>query len=367
MGFLSGLVGAQNQYQATQNFDPAQLQQSNYGNAVNQILGSQPSNVRPDASVVDLSQSNNAQQGQQALEKMLLNQAQGNGPSVAQNQLNQATQRNIANTQSQLGSVRGMNPAQTARLVLQNAATQNQNVAGDAATLRAQEQLGAMGGLGNVLGQERQQNIGQALGATQAGIETIGANTARDVAGTQRLGTLGGLQNAQNQANIENTLGTQRNNLAGQSINAGIAGQNARTNAGIAGGILGSLGSVMGLGSVGGGGGGGGASSTNAMIGASGGAPVPFKEGGEVPGKAKVDGDSGKNDTVPAMLSPGEIVVPRSKSKDPEMAKEFIDALQRAKSKKDGPSGYSKVLQAHDDLHNRLSRLEKMAYGGMAR
>ncbi len=42
--------------------------------------------------------------------------------------------------------------------------------------------------------------------------------------------------------------------------------------------------------------------------------------GGHVPGKANVEGDSEKNDTVPAMLSPGEIVVKRSKAQNPEEA-----------------------------------------------
>lgn len=37
-----------------------------------------------------------------------------------------------------------------------------------------------------------------------------------------------------------------------------------------------------------------------------------FNEGGVIPGKAKVKGDSEKNDTVPALLSPGEIVIPRT-------------------------------------------------------
>ncbi len=42
-------------------------------------------------------------------------------------------------------------------------------------------------------------------------------------------------------------------------------------------------------------------------------------DGGAVPGKAKVRGDSLKNDIVPAMLSPGEVVIPRHvmQSKDP--------------------------------------------------
>ncbi len=43
---------------------------------------------------------------------------------------------------------------------------------------------------------------------------------------------------------------------------------------------------------------------------------ICMKLGGHVGGEAKVDGDSEENDTVPAMLSPGELVIPRSVPKD---------------------------------------------------
>ena len=48
---------------------------------------------------------------------------------------------------------------------------------------------------------------------------------------------------------------------------------------------------------------------------------LTFAEGGTVPGKANVMGDSSKNDTVPALLSPGEVVIPRSKMQDPANAR----------------------------------------------
>lgn len=42
------------------------------------------------------------------------------------------------------------------------------------------------------------------------------------------------------------------------------------------------------------------------------GGQMDYRSGGKVPGKSKVKGDSPKNDIVPARLSPGEIVLPRS-------------------------------------------------------
>jgi hypothetical protein len=50
---------------------------------------------------------------------------------------------------------------------------------------------------------------------------------------------------------------------------------------------------------------------------------ICMKLGSYVPGKAAVDGDSEKNDTVPAMLSPGELVIPRSVPKDGPHMEQF--------------------------------------------
>lgn len=53
--------------------------------------------------------------------------------------------------------------------------------------------------------------------------------------------------------------------------------------------------------------------------------------GGMVPGQASVPGDSLKNDTVNAKLSPGEIVIPRSIAQAPnaaELAAQFVAAVR---------------------------------------
>lgn len=50
---------------------------------------------------------------------------------------------------------------------------------------------------------------------------------------------------------------------------------------------------------------------------------ICMKLGGHISGKAKVEGDSEENDTVPAMLSPGELVIPRSVPKDGAHMEEF--------------------------------------------
>lgn len=80
-------------------------------------------------------------------------------------------------------------------------------------------------------------------------------------------------------------------------------------------------------------GGGGGSSSMMSML------PMlaAAKDGGKVGGKANVPGNSLQNDRVPAMLSPGEIVLPRSvtKSSDPiGNASKFVAAVLAKESRK---------------------------------
>jgi hypothetical protein len=69
---------------------------------------------------------------------------------------------------------------------------------------------------------------------------------------------------------------------------------------------------------------------SSSSLGAYKGGQINMKQGGGVPGKAKVKGDSIKNDTIPAMVSPGEIVIPRSIVNDsdaPKKAAEFVAAI----------------------------------------
>jgi hypothetical protein len=63
-----------------------------------------------------------------------------------------------------------------------------------------------------------------------------------------------------------------------------------------------------------------------------GGEVLEMRNGGSVPGIPKVPGNSPKNDTVPALLSPGEVVVPRTAAHNPDMAANFVRHLQRSVS-----------------------------------
>lgn len=78
-----------------------------------------------------------------------------------------------------------------------------------------------------------------------------------------------------------------------------------------------------------------------------------LSEGGKIQGKAKVDADSEVNDNVPALLSPGEVVIPRSAMKSAEDAHDFLDRIIQ---KNEGPS-YKSIMQAKEQFH-------KMSHGG---
>jgi hypothetical protein len=235
--------------------------------------------------------------GQQALAQQLQAQAMGVGPSVAQEALKQAMNRGTKQTTAAMASQKGINPALAQRMAADIGAQGMQETAAQGAQLRAQEQLGAQGALGGLYGQMGQQAL-----------------TAQ--------GQMLAAQQAQNQ------------------INAGIEAQNAANIAGLAGGFLNAAGSAATMGMMR--------------------QPVAKAHGGKIEGKAKVPGDHEANDTVPAMLSPGEIVIPRSKASDPAKAKEFVDNLLKSdKRGGDDDMSYGKVLEAHRKLQARVKELEE--------
>lgn len=70
------------------------------------------------------------------------------------------------------------------------------------------------------------------------------------------------------------------------------------------------------------------------------------ESGGEVPGEAEVSGDSPRNDKVPALLSPGEVVLPRSVARNPQPTR-VMDFLKRMRPAKPAhPDDVATVLHA---------------------
>lgn len=169
--------------QSTLNFDPSQLQENNYGNAIQQSqANAQAANGQ--AAATGQQQAN--------LAGALLAQSNGSGPSLAQSQLTNATQQNAAAAAGQAASMRGVNPALAARMAGQNQAAAGQAAAGQSAQARAQDQLNAQSQLGTALNAQRTGDVSQ-------------VNAANSL-----LGSAGALQNTQNANNIQNLTDAQK-------------------------------------------------------------------------------------------------------------------------------------------------------------
>lgn len=277
-----------------------------------------------------------APQNLQSAFQMAQTGAQGGGPNPAQAQLAQNTASNTANQAALMAGQRGtsQNSGLMARQIAMQGGANQQQAVGQAATLQAQQQL-AQQQLMSQIAQQQLSAQGQATGV-------LGQQA---LAGQQNvLGAVGNYQNAQAGA-------TGNANALNASIEQGNA---ARQQAAIGGGLS-AIGSFMSLGGGGApqepsmqtdfGGGGGGRGGVKAM--AHGGVVngprsqmhghiANYKAGGMISGKAPVQGDSPKNDNVQAMLSPGEVVIPRSvmQAKDPgKAAAKFVAALLARKGK----------------------------------
>lgn len=358
MGFLGSLAKATTaQNESNISVDPSQ-QSNQYLPGANSAL----SNALGAGKMFD---SNMA--AEQQLANMYTQMSQGQGPNPAQQMLSNQTGQNVAQQAALMGSQRGAssNAGMIARQAGQQGGAIQQNATGQAALLQAQQQMAAQQALGGLYGQMGNQNLQFQANNSNLFGTAAGANYNQV---QQHLAA----QQMQSQIN-QNNADTANNALKGLASGSGAA-------ASMAGGIQGgnSQQGGGGGGSVGGGGGGAGAMAgmmfgmaqggqvpqqapmpqmmpTQAMPSMgpqsfagkflSGMAPMPsgqqfstgmadsapaltqhiarLSAGSYVPGRANVGGDSKQNDTVPAMLSPGEIVIPRSMANDPDKAAAF--------------------------------------------
>jgi len=283
---------------------------------------------------------------QQALANQLQGVANGTGPNPAQAQLANSTGNNIAAQSALMAGQRGAgaNVGLLARQIGQQGANINQQSAGQAAALQAQQQLGAMGALQQqqgMLGNLATQQVGQQSGALQ-NLNAMDQNEQNMLLNSvaQQNNSRVGNQNSINAANASSNDVLYK--LGGAALGGALGGAGVGTmvssvlpgdtihspvsNGGFAqGGIVDGPISIAG----------------KHLKGFAKGGPVSgtmlAAHGKQVPGKAAVKGNSLKNDTVPAMLSPGEIVIPRNvvNSKDaPDQAARFVAAVLAKKGKK---------------------------------
>jgi hypothetical protein len=257
---------------------------------------------------------------QASLAEALRAQAEGRGPSLAQMQYQRALEASQAAAASQLASARGLSPAQAQRLLITRQAGAQAAAASQSAQLRLQEQQAAQAALGNLLGQRRQQ-------------ELLGGQLAAGLYGT--AGSLG-TQQAISQAEID-----QR--AKGMVLGYGKEQQEVEQKR---------SGAIAGAGAAG-------AEGLFKAMTAARGREMPTRE---IPGKAKFKGDTRSNDTVPALLSPGEIVLPRSVAQAPDApqkAMKFVDAIK--KQKRPSPKAFAQALARLNELEARLNAMEALA------
>lgn len=363
---------------------------------------------------------------QQGLAEQLAQMSQGGGPNPALAQLQQATGQNVAQQAALMGSARGgsANAGLMARQAAQQGSNIQQQAVGQGATMQAQQQLGAI----NALGQQQQAmgNTSTMIGNTMGQMGGMAnQQVANQLAGTGALTNA----TANNQAQITGGLQQQnaqrlQNIQQANSAQAGIEQVAAKGEQDTRSGIFSALGKAIALSeggevpqtvispfaqSSGGGGGGGGPDIGQIMklaaVAMADGGKVPMQysggsqqdrqsrgqqaqsgvmkaaqdnpiskamawlsksEGGPIPGQANVHGDSYSNDTVPTMLSPGEIVVPRSKASDPDKASEFVRNV--IDKKPNSYKGFEKVNSTDHatTLRNQAGHQIMIAHGALS-
>ena len=293
---------------------------------------------------------------QQALANQLGAMAQGQGPTPALNQLNQSTGANVNQQAALMAGQRGAgaNAGLMARQAAQQGANTQQQSVGQAATLQAQQQLGSIGALqaqqGNMAALAGTQ-VGQQQNAINSQAQTALQQQQQQLAQQQGINQIQAGQGAQQATQIGQIGGGIASGL-GSAVTGALSAPAAATVAPASANYMSGVGTSYAEG--------GeipsqtgydaikkenykGKSKLGQLMYASGGKvdkmPINIKDGGHVPGKAKVGGakDSYSNDTVPAILSPQEIVLPRSvtMSSDPAgNAAKFVSAIKNRKGKK---------------------------------
>jgi hypothetical protein len=372
MGFVGGLLGFGSKggkWNAQQTDLLQGVNEGQTSNAYNQAqtgLGQQQAFLQSLAAQNGIGNQSSVFGQQQQLANQLQGLANGTGPNPALQQLQNTTGQNVANQAALMAGQRGAsaNTGLLARQAAMQGAGIQQQAVGQGAALQAQQQIAAMQAL------QQQQNMMGNLASTQVGQQGSALTGYNQAAQSEQQNLL----NAMGQYNNARVSNISQQNAA----NAGIQGQVAKGQNDLLGGIVGGLGAAAMPKAAHGGlvksyaeggpvgpqsiaakfmtgfnsGYNGGQSAVenpnltpqqnfiNTMepglqrgmaTGVSAGIGRMFAaHGSMVPGKAEVSGDSYKNDKVPAILSPGEVVIPRSvmQSKNPaEGAAKFVQAI----------------------------------------
>lgn len=326
MGAVSGLLGVAGGAggtgfagpQAANVLNPTTVAQANTSYDQNQA------SLQSQQQLLQAIQGQNGLQNQSNVYNQLQGVANGTGPNPAQIMLNQATGANVANQAALMAGQRGA--SQNAGLIARQAAQQGANIqqqaVGQGASMQAQQSLNAIGAAGNLATQQAGQQIGQTntnVGAQQSEQQNLLNSIA------QQNNSNVGMQSNVNSANA--SLASSAMGNTGKLIGGGLSALGPAAAAAAEGGII-TKGGVSGP-----------RSQYGKMLACGGNVGSSLKDGGHVPGKPAVGGakNSYKNDTVKALLSPGEIVLPRSvtQSNDPMgAAAKFVQAVMAKRGNK---------------------------------
>lgn len=303
------------------------------------------------------------QGNQRLMSTDLANQAAGiGGPSPEQAMLQQQTGQNTSMQAALMAGQRGAssNPALMAKQIAQQGAANQQNAAGQSATMAQQRMLGAQNQRLQ-LEQSMAQNSLQAQNISQAALASQNKDITAGVLGAQN--TVAGV-NANNQSSS--------NNLIGGVLGAGAIAAAMLLNKGgkvkpkgyESGGIIrydeaadpGTPPAQQQSGSF--------MSSIMGGLQTAGAISALMSKGGPVPGKSEVKGNSPKNDKVPALLSPGEVVIDKETLKDKgavgKAARLVADHIENKNAKGSDEVGTDKANEFMKHL-----KPQKKGYGGV--
>lgn len=377
MGFISGLLGGGGSAGGKAP-EAAKLTTPTTAAQANTAYDQTQQGIAQQQNFVNALQAQNGIGNQSNVYNQLQGVVNGTGPNPAQAQLAQATQANTANQAALMAGQRGSasNPALIARQAAMQGAANQQNAAGQAATMQANQSLGALNAQGNLATQmvgQQAQGV-QGLNASAQGQQ---GQLLNSIAGqnTSAVGNQASVNNANAQLLAGKNAGQA--NMFGSLLGAagtvvgGIYG-------GPAGAALGGMaGSSIGGALAGGKGDAGSPAGDDTQVAFKGGeiqpvgprshfgkhlmakggpvhkAPVllspgektltpdqavsviaknkdPMSAGKTVPGKAKVSGakDTLKNDTHATELEPGSIVIPRSVTQGEDAHKKAADFVK---------------------------------------
>ncbi len=334
-----GILGALGGLFAGDGPKPANLVDPVSGQQITDAAGNVVASIAQQQSFVNALQAQGGIQNQSSVFNQLQGVANGTGPNPAQAQLAQATGANVANQAALAAGQRGSsaNAGLIARQAAQAGAGAQQQAAGQASTLQANQSLGALGQLGGIAGQQvaqqqqaitglnqfAQGNQGQLLGAQSAfNNASVGNANGAIAQGEQKFdqNVIGGIANGASAVAGAFGATPQKTTEAPKMAEGGPVSAVGRH-------LMAKGGAVKAMVSPG-----ERYLSPAEVEKVAAGKKSPMAAGEKIPGEAKVKGakDSYKNDTVAKTLKSGGIVLPRhvTQAKDaPEKAAAFVRAI----------------------------------------